>query len=134
MYRLRPWWRRHDRFWVTFKGVDTTSLLTRERVYFGYEPDTRNIVNAFRHAVLAIRVLRKERPDIVISCGAGIAPPFFYIAKFLGIKTVFIEVYDLLAHASLSGKLIAPIVDIMLVQHEQQKKFYPHAAFEGAIL
>ncbi len=134
MYQLRSWWRKFDRFWITFPGVDTTSLLSHERIYYGYEPDTRNIVNAVRHFFLAWHILRRERPTLLISCGAGIAPPFFYVAKLLGIRTVFIEVYDLLSHASLSGKLVAGITDVMLIQHPRQQKFYRRALYKGAIL
>jgi len=134
MYQLRPWWKKHTRFWVTLYGEDTSSLLVGESVYFGYAPDTRNPINAIRHLFLAWRVLKREHPTLIISCGAGIAPPFFYVAKLLGIRTVFIEVYDLLAHATLSGKLISPIADIMLIQHKRQKKFYPKALYKGAIL
>lgn len=134
MYQLRPWWRKYDRFWVTFPGVDTTSLLSGERIYYGYQPDTRNIVNAVRHLLLAWSVLRRERPTLLISCGAGIAPPFFYVAKLLGIKTAYIEVYDFLTHPSLSAALVAPIADTMLVQHPFQKKFFRKALYKGAIL
>jgi len=134
MYQLKPWWQHYERFWVTFPGEDTETLLSSERVYFGYAPDTRHIIHAVRHLFLAWRVLRKERPDMIISCGAGIAPPFFYIAKLLGIKTIFIEVYDFISQATVSGRLIAPIADIFLVQHLSQKRFYPRALYKGAIL
>ncbi len=134
MHELRPWWTKHDRFWVTFPGVDTQILLKGERIYFGFEPDTRHLFNAVRHLFLAWTVLRKERPDLIISSGAGIAPPFFYIAKLLGIRTVFVEVYDLVSTASLSGRLVAPIAATFLVQHMCQKKFVPRAQFKGAIL
>lgn len=103
-------------------------------MYYGFQPDTRNLINAVRHLFLAWSVLRRERPTILISCGAGIAPPFFYIAKFLGIRTVYIEVYDFLTQPSLSAQLISPITDIMLVQHEVQKKLFRHAEYKGAIL
>lgn len=134
MYQLRPWWRKYDRFWVTFPGVDTTSLLSGERIYYGYQPDTRNLINAVRHLVLAWSILRRERPTILMSCGAGIAPPFFYMAKLLGIKTVYIEVYDFLNHPSLSATLVSPIADVMLVQHQSQKKLFRRAMYKGAIL
>ncbi len=134
MYRLKPWWKKYRRFWVTLPGADTTSLLSHERVYYGFSPDTRNLFNALRHLWLAWRLLKTERPTILVSSGAGIAPPFFYIAKLLGIRTVFIEVYDLLRYPSLSGRLIAPITDVLLVQHKEQKRFYPKALYKGAIL
>ncbi len=134
MYRLKPWWSAYDRFWVTFSGEDATSLLNHERIYFGYYPETRHIINAMKHIVLAWNILRKEKPTVLISSGAGIAPPFFLLAKFMGIKTIFIEVFDLVKHPSLTGKMLAPLVDHMLIQHKSQKKFYPNATYKGAIL
>ncbi len=134
MYRLKDWWSRYDRFWVTFPGQDSQSLLSHERVYLGYYPETRNLINAFRHIRLAWRILLRERPTLLISCGAGIAPPFFLVAKLLRIPTVFIEVFDLVKHPSLTGKLVEPFVNYFLIQHPTQRKFYKHALYKGAIL
>lgn len=134
MYRLKPWWSKYDRFWVTFSGADTDSLLSGETVYNGYYPESRHILNAFRHLILAWRLLRTERPSVIISCGAGIAPPFFLIGKLLGIRTIFIEVFDLVRHPSLTGRIVSRLSDYVLVQHKSQLKFYPRGIFKGAIL
>jgi len=134
MYRLKPWWGKYDRFWVTLPGNDVASLLKNERVYYGYYPETRHIIHAIRHLFLAWRILKSERPTLLISCGAGIAPPFFLIGKLLRIRTIFMEVFDLVKHPSLTGRMLAPFVDHILVQHKIQKKFYPKAIYKGAIL
>jgi beta-1,4-N-acetylglucosaminyltransferase len=134
MYRLKPWWKKYRRFWVTFPGDDISSMLINEKIYFGHYPESRNIINAMRNVFLAIRILRRERPSILVSCGAGIAPPFFYIAKFMGIRTVFIEPYDFIVYPSLSGKLVSPITSYMIVQHQEQKIFYRNAIYKGSIL
>ena len=34
------------------------------------------------------------RPAIVVSTGAGVAVPFFLVAKLRGAKTAYIEVFD----------------------------------------
>lgn len=134
MYRLKPWWGRHDRFWVTFSGDDTGSMLKGERVYYAYQPESRNAVNAIRNLFLARTILSRERPDVLISCGAGIAPPFFYAGKLMGMKLVWMEPYDFIASPSLSGRLVAPVADELLVQHEEQRRFYKRAVFRGAVL
>ena len=82
---LRPWWRDLDRSWVCFDAPDARSQLADERVVWAYSPTTRNLVNLVRNFFLAIKVLRRERPDVVISTGAGVAVPFFLIARVLGI-------------------------------------------------
>src|SRR2546422_6624607 len=45
LYRLRPWWAKHDRAWVTFKMPDSLSLLAGENVSWAHHPTTRNIPN-----------------------------------------------------------------------------------------
>jgi beta-1,4-N-acetylglucosaminyltransferase len=134
MFCLKPWWEKYDRFWVTFSGEDVLSMLSGERIYYGHYPESRNIGNAIKNTLLAIKILVKEKPDMLISCGAGIAPPFFYIGKLIGIKLVFIEPYDFIQYPSLSGRLVSLIVDEMLVQHEMQRKYYRKAKYIGSIL
>ncbi len=132
LYRLKPWWSNYDRFWVTGRGGDSDYLLKKEKIYYGFFPESRNAINAFNNLFLAIKILKKEKPDLLISCGAGIAPPFFLVGKILGCKLIFIEPYDFIAHPSLSGRLVKPLVDKLLVQHERQKKFFKNAEFWGS--
>ena len=83
LYMLKPFWRDKDRFWVTFDKEDARSILAGEKVYHCYYPTNRNLKNLFRNTFLALKVLRKERPDLLISSGAAAAVPFFYIAKLI---------------------------------------------------
>ena len=83
LYMLKPFWEKHERFWVTFDKQDAKSLLKDEKMYGCYYPTNRNLKNLLRNTVLAFKVLFKERPDILISSGAAVAVPFFYIAKLL---------------------------------------------------
>ena len=87
LHRLRPWWSRHERLWITFDTPDAVALLADEPVVWANHPTTRNLPNALRNLVLAWRVLQRERPDVVVSDGAGVAFPFFLAAKLVRAKT-----------------------------------------------
>lgn len=79
MWLLKPIWSKAaDRFWVTFDKEDANSLLDGERVYHCHYPTNRNIPNLIKNTFLAIKVLRIERPDLIISSGAAVAVPFFW--------------------------------------------------------
>ncbi len=134
LHQLRPWWEKHDRSWVTFEKTDATSLLDGERIDWAYHPTQRNVPNLFRNLRLAWRVLRHERPDVIVSTGAGVAFPFFVLAKPLGIKTVYVEAYERMDRASLTGRLCYPICDLMVLQWEEQRRFYPRGELVGALL
>lgn len=130
---LKPFWEKEDRFWVTFDKEDGRSLLKNEKMYSCYFPTNRNIKNLIKNTALAWKILRKENPDLIISSGAAVAVPFFYLGKILGKKLIYIEVVDRLDSPTLTGKLVYPITDKFIVQWESLKKVYPKAINLGKI-
>ncbi|NJE77405.1 hypothetical protein, partial [Thermococcus sp. ES12] len=62
-----------------------------------------------------IKIIAKEKPDVMVSNGAEIAIPFFYLGKILGIKTIFIECYTRVDEPTITGKLVYPISDYFFV-------------------
>ena len=59
--------------------------------------------------------------------------PFFYIAKLMGKKLIYIEVFARIDKPTLTGKLVYPIVDEFIVQWDEMKKVYPKAINLGSI-
>ncbi len=133
LYMLKPFWQNKERFWVTFDKIDATTLLKDERMYPCYYPTNRNIKNLINNTALAWKILRKERPDLIISTGAAVAVPFFYLGKLFGAKLVYIEVFDRIDASTMTGKLVYPISDKFIVQWEEMKKIYPKAINLGSI-
>ncbi len=133
LYMLKPFWKEKNRFWVTFDKEDAKSILDGEKMYPCYYPTNRNVKNLIRNTFLAIKILKRERPDLIISSGAAVAVPFFYIGKLFGAKLVYIEVFDRIDKPTMTGKMVYPIVDKFIVQWEEQKKVYPKAVNLGSI-
>lgn len=134
LYSLKKYWEEFEHFWVTFPGRDTTSILRNEKVYWAYYPTNRNIKNLIKNIILAIKILKKKKPDVVISTGAGVSVPFIYIAKLLRIKTVYIESLTRIDGLSLSAKLVYPVVDHLIVQWPELEKRYVKAKFVGQVI
>lgn len=133
LYQLKRFWENKKRFWVTFDKEDARSILENEKVYNCYYPTNRNLKNLIKNTFVALKVLRKEKPDIIISSGAAIAVPFFYLGKIFGAKTVYIEVFDRIDKPTLTGKLVYPVTDKFIVQWEEMKKVYKKAENFGSI-
>ena len=131
---LKGWWSELDRHWVSFDTPDATSLLAEESVTWAHHPTTRHVRNLMRNAVLAGRVLRRERPAVVVSTGAGVAVPFFVLARLVGARTVYVEVYDRLDTRTLTARLCRPFTDLFCVQWEEQRRLYPDAELVGGLL
>lgn len=130
---LRPFLKDKEHFWVTFDKEDARSQLENERMYSCYYPTNRSIKALIKNTIIAWRVIRKERPELIISSGAAVAVPFFYIGKLFGAKLIYIEVFDRLDKATVTGRLVYPIADKFIVEWEEMKKVYPKAINLGSI-
>lgn len=133
LYMLKPFWQTKERFWVTFDKEDARSLLEGETFYPAYYPSNRSIKALIINSYRALKILSKERPDLIITSGAAPAVPFFYIGKFFGAKTIYIEVFDRIDKPTISGKLCYPVTDVFIVQWEDMTKVYPKARNLGSI-
>lgn len=128
---LQPWWAGHERLWVAFDTRDAVSALADEPVSWAYHPTTRNAKNALRNFWLAWRVIRRERPDVVVSTGAGVAFPFFLVARVFHVRTVYVEVFDRIDHPTLTGALCYPLTDVFALQWPEQAAHYPEGRVVG---
>lgn len=133
LYQLKTFWENKNRFWVTFNKEDANSLLKDEKVYYCHFPTNRSVKALLINTVIAWKVLRKEKPDLIISSGAAVAVPFFYLGKLFGAKTIYIEVFDRIDASTITGKLVYPISDKFIVQWDEMKKIYPKAINLGSI-
>lgn len=133
LYMLKPFWQSKERFWVTFNKEDARSLLNGEKKYFCYYPTNRSFKALCVNTILAIKILVQEKPDLIISSGAAVAVPFFYIGKLIGSKTIYIEVFDRIDKSTVTGKMVYPVTDRFIVEWEEMKQVYHKAINLGSI-
>ena len=124
---LKPFWKSKDRFWVTFDKEDAKSLLEGEKMYPCYYPTNRSVKALIKNTAIAWKVLRKEKPDLIISSCAAVAVPFFWLGKIFGAKTIYIEVFDRIDAPTVSGKMCYLVTDVFIVEWDEMKKVYPKA-------
>jgi UDP-N-acetylglucosamine:LPS N-acetylglucosamine transferase len=131
---LEPWYRGRQRHWVSFDTPDAVSLLHGETVTWACHPTTRSLKNLLRNFLIALRLVRRRRAGAVLTTGAGVAVPFVVMAWLLRIPAIYIEVYDRIDTPTLTGRLCRPFLSAMLVQWEQQRRFYPEATVVGQLI
>jgi beta-1,4-N-acetylglucosaminyltransferase len=131
---LDPVWRTYDRTWVTFRGPDTEPALRGEKVVWAFHPTNRNLPNFVRNFLLALKVLRAERPGLIVCGGAGVSVPFVYAGRLRGIPSVYIESLTRVRDLSLSGKLVYPFVRHFLVQWPTLAEKHRKAEYRGSLL
>ena len=84
--------------------------------------------------LLASRLLLRNRPDMILTTGSGVAAPFLWGAKLLGIPTVFVESITRITEISLTARLVRPFVTRLLVQWPELEPRYPGVEYRGRIV
>jgi beta-1,4-N-acetylglucosaminyltransferase len=133
LMKLKSWWTGHERRWACFPLPDAENLLADEDVIWVHHPTTRNVKNLLKNLTLAVRELWRDRPDVIVSTGAGVAVPFFWVGRLLGSHTVYLEVYDRIDSATMTGRLCHPVTELFLVQWPEQEELYRGTVVAGPV-
>jgi len=123
-----------DTFQRRWVSLDHASVdVGDDPLVLGHGPTTRSVSNLLRNLVVAWREIRTNRPEIVVSTGAGIAVPFFVLGRLFGARTIFLEVYDRIDSRTLTGRLVRPFSTEFLVQWPEQQEVYGGGTVVGAL-
>jgi UDP-N-acetylglucosamine:LPS N-acetylglucosamine transferase len=121
-----------DRFYLTYPAETTRSL---PRAYF--LPQYTRFPHLIPLCLWKIfRILLRERPDVIISTGAELAVPVFYLSLFFpGVRRVYVECSAQVFRPSLTGKLVIGISHLFLVQWKfLLEKYGPRARYVGGLI
>ena len=94
-----------------------------------------NPLGIFKHVVKSFWLAATLRPRSVVSLGATNVVFFCYFARLFGGRVFHVECMNQVVHPSVTGKLLYPISETVLVQWESLlPKFGPKARYEGWVL
>lgn len=135
---LREAWQEETRAWVTFSKSDAHALLRDEHVVTAFGPTSRTFgltaaLNTLRNLVLAVRVVRRVRPAVILTTGAGIAVPFAWVGRAFGARVVYVESFTRIEGPSLSCRLIAPVATRIYGQWPEFVHAVPRARYRGNV-
>ncbi len=129
---LRSSYERYDHFYV----LNDRAILPADmegRTYFisHAERDWKVVLNLWE----AYRILRRERPDVILSTGAGPAVPFAVVARlFSGARIVFVETITRIRKPSLTGRIMYRLAHRFYYQWESLRPFFPEARCGGPLV
>ena len=131
--QLSPVFEKYEHFYFTFAGGVADEMRKSSRV--------RAIPNIIKHnplswlagAVLSFYIAVVERPDVVITTGAGIVVFFCVFAKLFGAKLIFIESMARIESPTLTARMLYPFADLFFVQWPGLLKFFPKAQYLGRL-
>src|SRR5262249_30839862 len=130
---LRDAWDGLRTVWVSNDKEDARSLLGSEEAYFLPGPYSRNIRSLLANFRLAVSLVLRERPSVVLTTGADVAVPFAWVGRLAGARVVYVESFTRIETVSFSCKLIKPVANRMYVQWPELLSQLPKARFAGAV-
>lgn len=133
---LETIWTEYDHYYVTEATSLGESIGSRSRTYFlphiawgqarfgrFFKLLIRTVLNFWKSLVTTIR----ERPDVVITTGAGTVYFTTLFARMLGARIFVIESLARFDSPSRFGRLVAPLAHCMIVQSPKVAPFYSNA-------
>ncbi|WP_293908079.1 beta-1,4-glucuronosyltransferase WelK [Phenylobacterium sp.] len=133
---LQPVWSRHDYFFVTEDTALGQTLAREHRTHFvphfawgqaklgaPFRMIGRAVASLFR----SLNFMLRERPDLVISTGAGAVIFPVLWGRLTGAHVVVIESFARFEGPSLFGRIAGPLAHDMVVQSAKLAAHYPRA-------
>ncbi len=84
--------------------------------------------------ILSLTYLLVYRPTVIVSCGTGLTVPIFFVARFLGIRTVFIESMSRVESLSQTGRILLGKTSLFFVQWKDLAAQVPGVLYGGQLL
>ncbi|HKR87543.1 MAG TPA: glycosyltransferase [Phenylobacterium sp.] len=133
---LQPIWSEHDHFFVTEETALGQSLGDDVRTHFvphfawgqaKLGAPLRMLRRAVASAFKSFSIILGERPDVVISTGAGAVFFVVLFGRLLGARIIVVESFARFERPSLFGRLAGPLAHHLVVQSARLSKYYPKA-------
>ncbi len=123
-----------DHFFITQRTPLAESAAIEHRIY--YVPDVAlGILNRSprawwayaRNLAGSLKILISERPDVILSTGAGAALNAFLLSRLMGARTIFVETFAHTKTPSLTGRLVSPFAHLHIIQWPALAEQFPNA-------
>jgi len=134
LLKLSKCWEGHEVFYVSTLESVAQKLQKLGRFYIIGECNREHFVQALHVLKNCIRIILREKPDVIISTGA--APPCLLCiaGKVFGAKIVWLDSIANVERLSLSGRIIRPFADFILTQWPEVAERYRSVCYAGFVI
>ncbi len=134
LLKLAESWEGRQTFYMTTLSSIWSVQEKQARVYVVGECNREHLVRVIVVLFKCMRVILRERPDVVISTGAAVGCIVCFLGKLLGAKIVWIDSITNVDQISLSGRMVRHIADLFLVQWPELVEKYKNVEYVGEIV
>ena len=126
---------KYDHYYVLPKN-NSTKKFTEKKYLVGDFYRKNRVSFCFRFMITSVQqlfIFIKERPDIVITTGAGVVIPTCLYAHFFRKKLIYIESFARMKSLNKTAELLHKYADLFVVQWEDLLNLVPDAVYGGWI-
>jgi len=134
LLKLEDSWAGHETLFITTTEVVRDKLSKFGRVYVVGECNRRHPMRVILVLFRCVRVILREKPDVVLSMGAAVGCIVCFIGKLIGAKVVWIDSITNVERISLSGRMVRYIADLFLVQWPELVEQYKNVEYVGVVI
>jgi len=116
LLKLAQSWAGYDAVYVTTSEAVAGELQKRGPVYIVGESNRRQPLRTAKVFGQCVKILAKERPDVIISTGAAAGCLMCLLGKLRGAKVLWVDSIANVRRISMSGRIIRPFADVFLTQ------------------
>lgn len=127
-------WPQPPAFYVTTLEALAEKVAQLGPVYIIGECNRQHPLKALGVLTRSVKVVLKERPDVVITTGSLPLAMVCLSAKLFGAKIVWIDSIANIERFSLSGRMMLPFADLFLTQWPELAQRHKNVEYAGAIV
>jgi UDP-N-acetylglucosamine:LPS N-acetylglucosamine transferase len=124
----------YEAFVVTTSEAVRKNLVPLGRVHVVGECNRQHRLQVVRVFLACWRILRREKPDVILSTGAAAGCLCCFLGKLRGAKVVWVDSITNVDRLSLSGRLVRRIADLFIVQWPALAQKYRGTEYIGTIV
>lgn len=116
---LQAWWSRHQVSWASVSAPDTDDVLAGFDVEWLPERSAGRPWQLPAAVVQAWRHLGRDRPDVVVSPGTGVAVGYFVAAKLRRIPTIWVETFNMVDRPGIAARICSRLAGAVVIQRPE---------------
>ncbi len=121
-------------YWVMYDSPHVRKFCADKKHYFVMNTSPTNKLTWVVNALKSLLILVLERPDVIISTGAGVSFPTMWLGKkFFGTKVIYIASAADVDHPARTPYRAYGIADLFLVQWPEMLTIFPKAKYIGVL-
>lgn len=131
---LAPVWQENEVVCVSTGDMVRDKMETIGRTYIVGECNREHPIKTFGVMIKCLRIVIRERVDVVLSTGAAAGFLMCFWGKLFGAKVIWVDSIANAEQLSMSGRMVRKFADLIFSQWPDVAAKYPNVEYAGEVI